>query len=172
MRIAVDTIPRTGRQVSLDLQTDWVREAASAALDAGPTSLAGRAELTPPGRDGRVTVSVGVQLAADVPCGRCGEPFRFELATEASLDYVPVPGSPEEGEVELEETELDVGWYTGGELDMGDVLREVIALAVPPRYTCADRSACDRRTEALLAQAREGEAPGHPGFAVLKNLKN
>ena len=47
-------------------------------------------------------------------------------------------------------------------IQLGEVLQEALALALPTRVVCADTEACDKRTDALLTPAR-AESP----FSVL-----
>jgi uncharacterized metal-binding protein YceD (DUF177 family) len=178
LRVPVDTIPRTGRTIQLNPGAAWAKQAVAAALDAEPATLSGRLEIAPPAKGtGRISVQAVVALSAEVVCARCGEPVHVELDTTADLAYIPrraeeKDASADDDAIELAEEELEIGWYADEELDLADVLQEVVALALPPRYTCTDTAACDARTEALLAAARPAEETGHPGFAALKKLKH
>ena len=112
-------------------------------------------------------VGVRALASADATCDRCGEPTRLVADVDTALLYAPTEseGLAFEGEIELDADELDVGWYTEGLIDLGEVLQEALTLALPARVVCADTEACDKRTDALLTPAR-AESP----FSVLLGL--
>lgn len=174
MRIRVENIPAPGQRVNAGLDAVWARDAARDALDALPTELSASFAAGAP-KDGRVTVRLDARAAVPAVCDRCGEDVTLRVESSSTLDYLPVPPpvDPEsdEAEVELEEDELDVGWYTDGHLSLADILTEALALELPSRILCEDEASCDARTEALLASAKSGPE-GHPAFAALKNLTN
>ncbi len=66
----------------------------------------------------------------------------------------------------LSDEDLEIGWYEGGELDLGDILREALALELPLRVVCVDEAACDARTDALLGAPPEPDG----AFHALKGL--
>ncbi|MEX2262723.1 MAG: DUF177 domain-containing protein [Bryobacteraceae bacterium] len=76
-----------------------------------------------------------VEMGAD--CDRCLRPSRFPLAAGFDLFYRPTPvGPPEAEEIEIHEGEAEVGFYQGAGLQLGDVLREQILLALPMQRIC------------------------------------
>ena len=175
MRIRVEDIPAAGRQVTAALSDGWAREAARDALDAAPTTLEAEFRIRKGARDRDAEVALRVRTTAPGSCDRCGEDLVWVLSFESDLRYSPEPTDVSEvraeEEVELEEDDLDVGWYRDGHLSLPDVLREAVALALPSRIVCEDVPACDARTRKML-EANSEEAGGHPAFAALKNLTN
>jgi uncharacterized metal-binding protein YceD (DUF177 family) len=190
LRLPVENLPTGGRIVAFSLADAWAKESAGVALETEPTALEGtlevqRASDRPDAADlrragrlppGLVGVLVRAEARGERACDRCTEPVQLALQVETPLSYLPlVPTeapekSADEDEDELvEEEDLDVGWYTNGEIDLAAVLREALALALPVRVVCADVPACNARTEALL-QAASPPAPGP--FAALAKLKN
>jgi len=165
MELRIDRLPPDGRKVSLSQDTEWV---AAASADADSF----RADLTIRGRRERVRVDVTGEVTVSGACERCGEPVAFSAPLDQVLSYVPEGHGAGEGEVELDEQDLDVGWYADGVLQLGDVVSELVALALPSRLACADESACDARVAAMLAShgsAGDPEVNASP-FAVLKDL--
>jgi uncharacterized metal-binding protein YceD (DUF177 family) len=164
VRIAVEGIPAAGREIDLGPRQAWAVEAATNALDRRPEQLEGVVTLQRATKGGAVRVGVRAVAAADATCDRCGEPTRLVADVDTLLLYGPQEseGLAFEGEIELDAEELDVGWYTDGHIDLGQVLQEALALALPVRVVCADTEACDKRTDALLTPAR-AESP----FSVL-----
>jgi len=171
MRIVVDQLPSGGRQIDLALTEEWVRQAATTALDGAPTEIAGALDIQRASDRGLVTVTGTAAAWREATCDRCGEPCRQGAEVDVSLLYAPAARDDETfagGEIELAASDLDVGWYDNGALELGDVLGEALALELPPRIRCADEAECDKRTDALLAGGRSGE-PGHPALAALRD---
>lgn len=167
MRIVVAGIPRPGLEVAVDPGKDWVRAAAATALDAEPSVVGGQLDIQARGK--KVEVRGEVHATAPAICDRCGADTEQSVEAELALAYLPDDHGAFEAELELGADDLDLGWYRGGELDLGDVLREALALALPSRTICSDTAGCDARTEALLES--DAEEPGHPAFAALGELK-
>ncbi|MFT5458107.1 MAG: uncharacterized metal-binding protein YceD (DUF177 family) [Myxococcota bacterium] len=172
VRVEVMEIPRGGRQLAVTMDTDWAIEAATDALDVAPDSLGGAVDISFPERGNRVDVRCRLSATAARPCDRCGEPVAVQVETNETLLYFRA-GTAQEGggELELDSSDLEVGWYEDGAIEVGDVVREALALALPLRLACAERADCDARTALLLARAHDGAPSGHPAFAALLNLQ-
>lgn len=188
VKIVVETIPAAGRQVAFDLGTDWAQLAARESLDRAPEVLSGQFELKR-AKNGVVVVDLRAEASASAICDRCGEECALVLKVDTRLLYSPEEtggadydgmsldgrragedeaGRNDEKGIELEEADLDVGWYRDGEVALGDVLCEALALAAPPRIVCADITECDRRTDALLAATRVAADGPFAALGVLK----
>jgi len=77
----------------------------------------------------------------DVECGRCLERYALDLSTELDLFFLPrLADRPEEQEEEVEvgDHEVVVGYYEGEQLDLGEVAREQIFLALPFKRLCRE----------------------------------
>lgn len=162
MKILVDGLPSGGRQVELGPRDEWAVAAATEALDGAPVRLVGRIDVTRASQKGVVQVDVDVDAATAAVCDRCGDPCERGSHPVVRLLYAPEEkGSAayDGGEIELEAADLDVGWYVDGHLDLGDVLREALALELPTRTVCADSAGCDSRTDALLSATRPASGP-------------
>lgn len=173
MRIVVAGIPSTGRVVEFGMRDDWAREAAEVALDGPPTELTGELLVQRASDDGLVKVSGTARAARPATCDRCGEAADRVVDIDVSLLYAPESrGRGDDpfdgGELELDADDLDLGWYSGGQIRLRDVLQEALSLEVSPQIRCADVGECDKRTDALLADATSGE-PGHPALAALRD---
>lgn len=123
------------------------------------------------------TVHVRGHLSAEVglQCGRCLEPFRLPLEQELDLFYLPHrpdQGEEEEDEVELSDRDMVVAYYRDDTLDLGEVLREQIFLALPLAHVCREdckglcRSCGANRNLAACACVPETDSP----FASLRTL--
>ncbi len=168
LRIPLDSIPAHGRIVDVGLADEWALAAVAAAIESSPSTMGGQVEVAPL-RQQRVKVGVDVHLSANTSCDRCAEPMILDLHAAHELHYKPLPDDVDD-DAELEESDLDVGWYSDRSLDLGAVLQEAVTLSVPVRITCKDAEACETRTEALLANQRATSDVGHPGFAALRTI--
>ncbi len=170
MNLIIDQIPERGRQIVLDTTTEWAMAAVSDTLGVLAESLSGKLQIS--SKAGRVSVSGELNTSATCECERCGESFRLALPVEVELLFDPAPsGAPVEEEEEVDEEELDIGWYQGNSLNLADVVTEAVALALPIRLECPDTEECDKRTAKLLAEKGRSGDSSHPGFAALSKLR-
>ena len=103
---------------------------------AGVLKAAGRAELVL-GSLGEIKVSGHISGEMTADCDRCLEPARFPIDSDFSLYYRPV----EEGygdEKEIDTGEAEMGFYEGDSLELNDVFREQILLALPMQRLCKE----------------------------------
>jgi len=71
-------------------------------------------------------------------CDRCLGRARFPLNTGFDLYYRPVADIAREEEVEIDSGEAEIGFYEGGGMDLEDILREQVLLALPMQRVCSD----------------------------------
>ena len=81
---------------------------------------------------GRYTVEMGAQ------CDRCLGRALFPLLASFDLFYRPAAEVAREEEVEIDEGEAEIGFYEGGGIELADILREQVLLALPMQRTCAE----------------------------------
>ena len=134
-----------------------------AALDA----LAAEAELRRAGD----CVCAAVQMRARVTqsCVASGEPVEAGVEEEFHIDFRPLPaGARPDEEVELGEGELDVIFYEGGAIDLGEAVAQSLLLGLDPypRSPAAEEAL----REAGVKSEEEARAESSP-FAALAALK-
>jgi uncharacterized protein len=115
--------------------------------DVGELSL-GEAEVSlsaPANVSGRIRrqsaeVSLNGELRAEVetPCGRCLKPVKVPINTEFSERFVPAIAWRDDVQHELQSEDLDVSIFGGEVIDLDDLVREEILLAVPGHILCAE----------------------------------
>lgn len=127
--------------------------------------------------EGRVEGQLGLG------CSRCLARYVHALHEDFRLVLEPaegaVPAEPEAARA-LERDglalgdDLEAGWYRGPEIELGELLREVVALAVPVQPLCKDdcrglcpRCGVDRNLEVCACQEARPDSP----FAVLEVLR-
>lgn len=130
-------------------------------------SLEAEAELR---RSGDSATAVG-RLRAQViqSCVASGEPVRAEVAEDFQIDFRPLPADvlPEE-ETELGEGELDVAFYEGGAIDLGEAVAQTLLLGLDPYpRSSAAEAALQKAGVKSEEEARVESSP----FAVLAALK-
>jgi uncharacterized metal-binding protein YceD (DUF177 family) len=117
------------------------------------------------------TVAAAGRLRARVTqsCVATAEPVEAEVDEDFRIDFRPLPaeGRPDE-EVELDEGELDVVFYEGGAVDLGEAVAQTLLLALDPFPRSAAAEAALR--EAGVRSEEEARIEASP-FAVLKGLK-
>ncbi len=83
----------------------------------------------------RTVGKLDVTMAA--VCDHCLESTPFPLKMPFDLVYVPAAGASA-GEIEVDQAGIEVGFYEGPGIDLNEVLREVILLALPMQFTCSE----------------------------------
>jgi len=102
-----------------------------------PLHIAGSAEvLARSGGEVRIQGKYTVEMAAE--CDRCLGRMRYPLEGGFDLYYRPVSVIAREEEVEIGEDEVEIGFYEGGGLELEDILREQVLLALPMQRTCRE----------------------------------
>ena len=102
-----------------------------------PLHIAGSAEVVARS-DGEVRVQgkYTVEMAAE--CDRCLGRARFPLDQSFDLFYCPMTRIAREEEVAIDEGEAEIGFYAPGGIELEDILREQVLLALPMRRVCSD----------------------------------
>ena len=102
------------------------------ALQAEPLVAEGLAELI----EAEIRLQGRLQTTVEVICARCLEPIRLPVDKEFDLYYRPVQTIAREEEVEIDDAELEVGFYQGQGLLLEDALKEQILLELPMKSLC------------------------------------
>jgi uncharacterized protein len=87
---------------------------------------------------GEIRVRGSLSVSMEAACDRCLEPARCQVEKDFDLLYQPAGHFVKGGEDEIEETESEIDYYEGDRLDLNNILREVVLLALPMRFTCRE----------------------------------
>jgi uncharacterized metal-binding protein YceD (DUF177 family) len=164
----IDTLGSAARQVEIGAEAP---ERAALARRFGLVSvdrLTAQAALS---RNGETVTARGQMSAAVVQsCVASGDPVEATVDEDFAIEFRPHPESagPEE-EVELSEGELDVVFYDGGAIDLGEAVAETLSLALDPFPRSAEAEAVLR--QAGVKTEEEAQAQSNP-FAALGALKD
>jgi uncharacterized protein len=129
---------------------DFQQEFPPDAIDLGgdvrqrsPLKTAGRAQLVEE-RHGKHQVVRDIRLQGELtttlelPCARCLEPVVQDVARDFELLYRPLGTDAGHEELSVTAAEAEIGYYTGDGLQLEDVLREQVLLAVPLKVVCRE----------------------------------
>jgi len=101
-----------------------------------PLRATGVAELAD--SEGQVRVQGTYTVEMEAVCDRCLVRSRFPLNAGFDLYYRPASEVPQEDEVEIDAGEAEIGFYEGGGLELEDILREQVVLALPMQRVCSE----------------------------------
>ena len=90
-------------------------------------------------RDGRTFRLVGqTSSELELTCSRCLEGYRLPVLADFDLLYLPEAANTGEGEVEVQDDDLNTAFYRDETIDLGQLVREQFYLAVPMKPLCAE----------------------------------
>jgi uncharacterized protein len=80
-----------------------------------------------------------IRTEVEILCDRCAAPERAPLAVEFDTSFIPqeVEAAKEEN-VELAPEDLLLSAYDGGAVDLDELVREQVLLALPSRHLCRE----------------------------------
>lgn len=99
----------------------------------GPTEL----DLKATRRGERVKLTGRLNAQVEFDCDRCLKPITVMVAQELDLLYLPLPSRPSE-ETELGAGDLEVAFYQSQSIDLDEVVREQVELALPMSKLCVE----------------------------------
>jgi uncharacterized protein len=120
-----------------------------------------------------VFVNGHVDTRAQVECDRCLKPIELPVNTDFELEYITGSEYETSAVAELTEAEMSVAVFDGEALDIDEIVKEQILLAVPTRMLCREdcKGICpqcgvDKNTGECNCETKEID----PRWAALKNL--
>jgi uncharacterized protein len=168
-------IPPEGLAKTLDLRGEWAEHA----LQGTDAELEPRSDLH---ADVELQKAHADVLARGklvgvltVPCSRCLTPAAVLVNAPFEMTFVPAGAEPEAGgEIEVTEELADLSTYENDEVDLEEMLREELLLALPMTALCTE--ACKGLCPTCGKNLNEGPctcepAPKDDRWAALKNLK-
>jgi uncharacterized protein len=87
---------------------------------------------------GEIRVQGGLRVTVEAACDRCAERATFPIESRFDLVYMPAGDNRPDGEDEIDAAGIEVGYYEGGGLTLNEILREVVLLALPMQFVCAE----------------------------------
>ena len=136
----------------------------------GPAEVKGRVRLS----GNEVFVNGHIDTRAQVECDRCLQPVELPVAAGFALEYITGSDYESTDVAELTEAEMSVSVFDGEAIDVDEMVKEQILLAVPTRMLC--REDCKGICPQCGIDKNTGECQCvtddiDPRWAALKNLK-
>ena len=100
-----------------------------------PVSVAGRIRR----RDGEVELGGKLATKVAVPCGRCLKSVELPIEVEFSERFTPAVAWKDDEQHELQQEDLDLAVYDGDGIELDDLVREEIILAMPGHTLCQEQ---------------------------------
>jgi uncharacterized protein len=136
----------------------------------GPATVTGKIRLS----RNEVFVNGHVETRAQVECERCLKPVELPVSADFELEYITDSEYESSAADELTEAEMSVSVIDGQAIDVDEIVKEQILLAVPTRMLCREdcKGICpqcgsDRNLGECACVTKEVD----PRWAALKNLK-
>jgi uncharacterized metal-binding protein YceD (DUF177 family) len=162
--VRVDTLGEAPRLLSIEADEG---ERSALAERFGFVSIARLSAEVAISRTGEeVTARGTLRAALEQSCVATGEPVAEELEEPFAVAFRPHPAAGAEEEIELGTSELDVVFYDGATVDIGEAVAETLSLSVEPYPRSAEAEQALR--EAGVRSEEEARAESSP-FAALKD---
>lgn len=136
-----------------------------------PTTVKGQIKLA----GNEVFVNGQVQTRAQLECDRCLKPVELPVSADFALEYITGVDYESSSNAALSEEELAVSVFDGQSIDVDEIVKEQILLAVPARTLCqaeckgiCPECGIDLNTGQCNCAAQEVD----PRWAALKSLRN
>ncbi len=166
--VRVDALPATGRELQVEANEE---ERTALAKRFGLVSidrLSAEAAIRHSGEEVRAEGRISAAVVQS--CVATGVPVPAELDEPFSILFRAHPqGSSEEEEIELSEGELDVIFFDGSAVDLGEAVAETLSLSLDPYPRSPE--AHEALREAGVKTEEEQRAESSP-FAALAALKD
>jgi uncharacterized protein len=171
MRIEVDRLDETGESFAHTYGPEEL------SLEDEYTSLKGETRVSGHAARKRDEVSVrgNINGTVEVACDRCAAPVAATVEVEFNTAFIPREKAAAVTEnVELQEEDLAFSFYEGGAVDMDELVREQILLALPTRQLCREECrglcpVCGKDLNVAECSCQQGEID--PRWAALADLK-
>jgi len=85
---------------------------------------------------GAVRIQGRLSVEMEAECDRCLEPAGYPIKADFDLYYEPMAHIARAEEVEIGARETEVGFYEGDGLELKEILRERVLLALPMQRVC------------------------------------
>ncbi len=87
---------------------------------------------------GEIRVKGDLNVSMEATCDRCLETAKHPVVSRFDLAYMPASEAAAGGEAEVDEAGVEVGYYEGSGIELNEILREVVLLALPMRLVCSE----------------------------------
>ena len=123
---------------------------------------------------GGVGVNGHVETRVQVECDRCLKPVELPVSADFALEYVTGADYESSSAAALSEEELSVSVFDGESIDVDEIVKEQILLAVPARTLCREdcKGICPKcGIDLNTGQCGCAEEEVDPRWAALSSFK-
>lgn len=124
----------------------------------GPAEIRGRVHR----RGEEVELAGQLSASVEATCARCLKPVKLPVSAQFSERFVPAVSWRSEAEHELREEDLNLAVFNGEAIEVADLVREEILLAMPAQVLCREncKGLCpvcgiDRNVSTCECEARQ-----------------
>ena len=171
MRIELDRLQETGDRFAYRYEPEELVLDEEHTRLTGPPEVTGRVQTS--GREVRLRGTLTAR--AEVDCDRCLKSVAVPVETEFDVTYVPEEDYRESEAAELQEEDLSLSVFDGETIDVDELVREQLLLALPTRALCTEecKGLCpicgaDRNADACACETKEVD----PRWGALKTMRN
>ena len=164
---SVGNVPKVIETVFEPAEIDLEGESVS---PAGPIKLVGEVQK----RDVRMHLNATLTADVKLDCTRCLEPVAKHIAEPFEAIFVDAAYETDAREVEVADAALDESLVEGGQVDLAEVAREQLLLAIPIQTLCMEdcKGLCPQCGANLnLIDCKCSDDDTDPRWAALKSLK-
>ena len=171
MRIEVDKLKEASTMFASDYALDELPLEDELMRLASEAKVEGRASK----KREQIRLQGMINASVEVACDRCAAPVIVPLNTNFDVTYLPVEALTVDAEAtELQEDDLNFAAYEGDSIDIDELAREQILLALPARQLCREDCqglcpACGADLNTRTCQCEQQEVD--PRWAALAALK-
>ena len=178
--IRVKDISEGGDDISAaTAHDDWFKQIIEDAVELDISTLTATLTAKIARQDHSIEIMGGVYLSATMACNHCLVEFDYQQEIPFRFLMEPLPKGEAGKIIEDEEQEdindsMDFSYYSGEEIDLGDLIRQHITMAQPISYTCNDscRGLCPKCGKNLNIESCECESESDDNpFSSLKGFK-
>ena len=139
----------------------------------GPLHAEGQAELLS-NTLGEIRIQGKIHVEIEADCDRCLELIHRPIDSDFDLYYRPTPDNSIPHELAIDEGEAEIGFYDDGGIELAEVMREYVLLALPMQQVC------DEACKGICPQCGLNRNTGHcqcetkivdERWTALRNLK-
>jgi uncharacterized protein len=171
MRIELDRLQETGDRFAHRYEPEELLLDEEHARLTEPPEISGRVQTS----SHEVRLRGHITARAEVDCDRCLKSVAVPVETDFDVTYVPEEDYRESEAAELQEEDLSLSVFDGETIDVDELVREQLLLALPTRALCTEecKGLCpvcgaNRNSDACDCETKEVD----PRWAGLKAMMN
>lgn len=171
MRIELERLQETGERFAHRYEPEELLLDEEHARLTEPPEVSGRVQTS--GREVRLRGRITAR--AEVDCDRCLKSVALPVETEFDVTYVPEEEYRESEAAELQAEDMGMSVFDGETIDVDELVREQLLLALPTRALCTEecKGLCpvcgaDRNADPCDCETKEVD----PRWAGLKAMRN